>query len=372
MIQPSLYRLAKAGRRALLHGLCAGALLIMGLSSSQAAVVLQYHHISDETPASTSTSPDLFAEHLAAIKRLNYQVVKLESLASLLREGKALPDKTVAITFDDGYSSVYDNAYPLLKQYGFPFTVFVNTAPIERGSSLFVSWAQLNEMANDGATIANHSHSHSHFLRKNNEETDAEWRTRIGDDIKITEALITKHTGQQHGLLAYPYGEYNLAVQEIVAALDVLAFGQQSGPLNSIDHLQALPRFPFGGRYGTVDDFVTKLKSVPMPLVSAAVTDDRGRPLNDVILPQGHTKPQVSITLSNQYLAQRVQCYASGQGAIPVTVTGAVVHTKATQDLPIARSRYNCTAPSEESGRYYWYSQLFIRKQTNGEWYPEE
>lgn len=92
------------------------------------------------------------------LEKNNSTVVPLLELTEKLRKGEPLPDKTVAITFDDSYASVYDSAYPRLKKRGWPFTFFVNTDAVGT-SRLFVTWAQLREMAAQGVTIANHTTS---------------------------------------------------------------------------------------------------------------------------------------------------------------------------------------------------------------------
>ncbi|MEE4216513.1 MAG: polysaccharide deacetylase family protein, partial [Xanthomonadales bacterium] len=115
-------------------------LLLLYTPLSQAAVVLQYHHVSDETPASTSTSPERFAMHLDYLEEAGFKIVPLQELADTLRTREPLPDKTAAITFDDGYISIFQAARPLLEKKGWPYTVFVNTEPHDQRKPLFMSW----------------------------------------------------------------------------------------------------------------------------------------------------------------------------------------------------------------------------------------
>jgi biofilm PGA synthesis lipoprotein PgaB len=353
-----------------LRRFCCLLALSLGVVPVQSSVVLQYHHVSEDTPAATSVSPALFRKHMAHIREAGYAVVALEDLVAQLKAGKALSDKTVAITFDDGYTSIYDLAFPILKSHGWPFTVFVNTKPHDQQHGHFASWEQLREMGAAGATIANHSYSHPHMLRRQPGETDEVWRERMREEILRAEQTIAEETGQEHRLFAYPFGEYDSATQGLLAELGFVAFGQQSGPLGASDHLQALPRFPFGGPYGTIEDFRTKLASLSMPLSKVEVYVD-GKRSAEPLLPADSTRPRLVMHLEDEKVARRVQCFASGQGAIPVKVEGATVAAQAEKALPVGRSRYNCTAPSGQAGRFYWYSQPFIRKQADGGWYPE-
>ncbi len=362
---------------AILKTLGRGALLlVLGVFPwfAEATVILQYHHISDDTPPSTSLSPRLFGQHMAYLEAQNFQVISLPAAIESLKKGQALPDKSVVITFDDSYDSVYREAFPILKKNRWPFTIFINTRPLQRKLAGFTTWEQLKEMAEHGATLANHSHTHTHFLRRLQNESEAQWEDRIRDEIIQAENIIQQHTGQNHQLLAYPYGEYDEKVLNIVADLGFVAFAQESGPLpkklNSKKDLLALPRFPFGGIYGSLDDFKTKALTVAMPIKSIRLEDNNGDSLTDTVLPQDQDRPSLVINLERP-LTSPIQCFASGQGAIEVTVKGNVVRTQAPKPLPVGRSRYNCTSATGESGRFYWYSQFFIRKQNNGQWYPE-
>ena len=68
-----------------------------------------------------------FEAQLDWLARNNYQVLRLADVAGFLAGKKALPQRSVVITIDDGYETVYRHAFPLLKKYGFPATLFVYT-----------------------------------------------------------------------------------------------------------------------------------------------------------------------------------------------------------------------------------------------------
>ena len=336
-----------------------------------ALVVLQYHHISDDTPASTSTSPEVFEKHLEYLDQQNFDVIGLDKLAALIRQGKPLPDKTVVITFDDGYLSVYKQAYPRLARYGFSFSVFINTLPHNAENPLFMSWEQMREMSAHGVIFANHTVSHPHLIRRGQGESASEWRQRVWNEISRAEEIIRQQLQQHHKLLAYPYGEYNAALKKLLDEKGYLAFGQHSGPLSPNSDRQALPRFPFGGVYGDLNGFITKVNTLSMPLESVGVYGNADAVLSEPELPADVLRPQLVLTFDSSAIARKITCFASGQGSIPVEVRDNRAIAQAPKALPVGRSRYNCTAPSGEAGRFYWYSQMFIRRQPDGDWYPE-
>lgn len=343
-----------------------------GFFSAQAAVVLQYHHVSNSTPASTSVTPEVFQQHIDYLAQQRFEVVPLTDLVAKLKRGEPLPDKTVAITFDDAYESVYHTAYPLLKKRNWPFTVFLNTQPHDQEKKSFATWAQVREMADDGVIIANHTTVHNHLLRLKDGETRAQWRTRITAEILDAEKRIKEQTGQSHRILAYPYGEYDNEVKALVKELKFVAFGQQSGPLFVTEDLQALPRFPFGGSYGDREDFATKVNTRPLPVTAVQFFSDAQlkQPLKDVVLPPAQ-RPVLVLGLQNESLLPQVNCFASGQGAIAVEARAGKLIIQANQPLRPGRTRYNCTAPTGRRGEFFWFSQQWLTTGEAGKWLHE-
>src|SRR5690606_14501793 len=131
-----------------------------------------------------------------------------------------LPDKVVAITIDDAYASVYTRAFPLLKKYGMPFTVFVSTDAIDEGPGDFMSWQQLRELQAAGVTIANHSATHDYLVRRNDVESDSARLARVREDIERAQRRLQEELGEGVNeaprLFAYPYGEYDAALTDML------------------------------------------------------------------------------------------------------------------------------------------------------------
>lgn len=343
-------------------------LIMSGVCS--AAVIIQYHHVDDKSPAATSVSPAVFAEHMAYLANNGFNVWSLPRLISAVKENQALPDKVIAITFDDGYLSVLDHAMPVLQKYNFPFTVFITTELV--GGRDFIGWNALRMMANKGVTIANHTQSHAHLVRILKHESKDSWERRIEHELFEAEKTIRKQIGQSPGLLAYPYGEYNTAVKKLARQLKLTAFAQHSGAFSDDVDWQAVPRFAFGGDYGEVSGFIDKVNSLPLPVTEVTVTDASATRLTEPLLPASVARPVLTLELASEKIARRLQCFASGQGALKLELNGNKISTRPGRDLAVGRSRINCTAASDHPGRYYWYSQFFMRKQDNGEWYPEQ
>ena len=122
--------------------------------------ILMYHHVSSKTPRSTSLTKQEFHEHLQFLQHNNYHVLPLRQALETVQQGQALPEQAVAITFDDAMISIYDNAFPLLKQFNYPFTVFVNTDPVDQGHKYAMNWDMLRELTRHGGSLGNHSKDH--------------------------------------------------------------------------------------------------------------------------------------------------------------------------------------------------------------------
>jgi peptidoglycan/xylan/chitin deacetylase (PgdA/CDA1 family) len=324
--------------------------------SDNGAVILEYHNVSTSTSADTSISPANFRTQMEYLRDNGFRVLPLQDVVKALRAGTALPEKTAVITFDDGYRSVYDEAFPLLKAFGWPFTVFVTTGQVaSTRTSLYASWDQLREMGTAGATLANHTVSHLYMIEQREGETEAAWLQRLEGEITQAELTIEEQTGQSHKLLAYPYGEYNAAIKALVDRLGYTAFGQHSGPVSSYSDFAAMPRFPFSGAYGSMNNFATKMNS-------RAFNVRVLRPDSPVTT---SAAPEAVLDFEGQYRFDALNCFYNDQ-AIQVTEVSKVEQqflVTARVQNPGRRFRYNCTAPGPD-GRYFWHSILWINPET--------
>ena len=92
------------------------------VSTTPNAAILLYHHVSSSTPASTSISPEAFKSHMEYLDA-HHTVVSLQDVVSAIQHNTTLPENAVAITFDDGYANILDNAHPILADLGFPLSL---------------------------------------------------------------------------------------------------------------------------------------------------------------------------------------------------------------------------------------------------------
>jgi peptidoglycan/xylan/chitin deacetylase (PgdA/CDA1 family) len=208
--------------------------------------ILMYHEIADRTDTKSrlAVEPASFAAQIGSLHDAGFHSLNACELASILASGeRRLPERPVVLTFDDGYADFHARALPLLERYGFSATVFVTTGWVaEVGApsaatppGIMLSWRQIEEASAYGIEFAAHSHTHPQFDRLS-EPMLQEELTR--SKLEIEDRLGTPVTG-----LAYPFGYFNTAVQEVARRL---AYGYGCAVRNAMadggSDLFALPR----------------------------------------------------------------------------------------------------------------------------------
>lgn len=322
--------------------------------ASADAVVFIYHRFGEERHPSTNVRLEQFEAHLDYLDRNGFSVWPLERIVANLHEGRELPDRTAAITIDDAFLSVYTHAFPRLKARGWPFTVFVATQPVDQKLAGFMSWEQMREMGEHGARYGNHGVTHDYLVRRRDGESEDAWRTRMRWEIDTAQQRLREELGVDAHLFAYPYGEFDEALADIVAAAGYVALGQQSGPIGRHADRRALPRFPMAEAYAPLEQFASKANSLALPVMKAM-------PWNPIV-GEGNP-PRLRLQLAKSVpRVKEMTCYVTGQEQARVTWLDAQMQrleVVAQAPLQRGRSRYNCTVPGPD-GRFYWYSHPWL------------
>ena len=146
--------------------------------------VLMYHKVGDDKDNDAVIREDLFREQMKFLKDNGYNPLTMDQLYDYVVNGAAVPEKPVVLTFDDGYADTYSIVYPIMKEYGFPATVFIN--PGDVGTRL--TWDQVREMHKNGITISNNGFQH----------------------IEMAQEALAKEVGiKDNPWFCYPYGDKN-------------------------------------------------------------------------------------------------------------------------------------------------------------------
>lgn len=205
--------------------------------------ILTYHSLDDDGSV-LSTPPRSFAEQMRTLSALGVRVVGLAELLDARPEATAEPPR-VAITFDDGFQSVYREGLPVLARHGFPATVFLvtdycgktNDWPGQPGyvqRRRLLDWHEIRQMRATGVAFGSHSRRHPDLRRLPAEEAEAEL---VASRQAIEDAL-----GEPVHALAYPYGAYDATVKRLARAHFACACGTRLGTVGSSADRFALER----------------------------------------------------------------------------------------------------------------------------------
>lgn len=321
--------------------------------AADSAVVFMYHRFGETTHLSTNIRIGQFESHIAELKSTSekYIVKPLPEIVAALRAGRELPDRTVAITIDDAFISVYTRAWPRLKAAGLPFTLFVATAPVNQEKSGYMSWEQIAELAASGlVTIGGHTVTHLHMA--------ASSASRNAAELAKSNATFKDKLGSVPELFAYPYGEYSLAVQKALKdAGHNSGFGQHSGVVHSGGDFFFMPRFAMNETYAYIARFRRTAQALPLPLKEVTPADP--------LLGPGNNPPPFGFTLMGDAIKgiSRLNCYTAGQGRAQIERLGkSRVEVRVAKAFPPGRTRINCTMPASGK-RWRWFGmQFYVRK----------
>ena len=317
--------------------------------ASDSAVVLMYHRFGETAHPSTNIRIEQFEAHLEELSREKYTVLPLPEIIAKLRTRQPLPDRTVGISIDDAFISVYREAFPRLQEAGLPFTLFVATDPVDRKLGGFMDWDQIRELRDAGVTIGNQTHTHLHMASSHDDQNRGE--------LEKSNARFRAELGEVPAIIAYPYGEYSLAVGRLSkeAGLTV-GFGQHSGVVHADSDMLYLPRFAMNEKFGGIGRFKLAVNALPLAVTEVTPADP--------LLLESNSPPILGFTVKGA-AAKRLSslaCYASGQGKVRIERLGSRVEVRMQEAFPSGRARINCTMPTR-SGRWRWFGlQFYVPK----------
>ena len=216
-------------------------------------ISLMYHRFEENKYPSTNIKINDFKKHLKIIDENKITFVDPKKFEDELLNNKR--QRKILLTIDDGFSSFYEKAWPILKEREIPFILFVSTREI--GSFNYMTWDQIKEIAQENfVEIGNHSHSHEYLVEENIEI--------IKEDIEKSIKIFKDELGKNSDFFSYPFGEYSLEFKELIKSLNFkYAFGQHSGVMDETKDFYELPRFPINEKYGEIKRFNFLMKTLP-------------------------------------------------------------------------------------------------------------
>ncbi len=213
------------------------------MTSTSSLPVLTFHAL-DESGSVISCAPRVFREGMAMLAARGYRTIRLVEAVACLREGKPLPSRTCVLTFDDGFQTVYAEAFPVLQRYAMSATVFLTVGAgevLESGERLprfegrpMLSWPEIREMQQAGIDFGAHTLTHPDLTRLPAEQVAIEMsasKARIENEIR---APVTS--------FAYPFGRFDAESRRLAQQYFSCACADTLGLLSKRSDPYALER----------------------------------------------------------------------------------------------------------------------------------
>ncbi len=307
--------------------------------------VLIYHRFGQDKYPTTNIGVERFREQLIYLRDNGYKVISLNEMLARLRNRKDL-DNTVVITIDDSYKSVYRNAWPLLKSFAYPFTVFVYVEATDKKYPDYMSWEQIREMQADGVDFQDHGYGHLHLTECPTGFDEQTCRSRISIDLAKGSRIMARELGERSRFFALPYGEYNYIVLSEAKNMGYEAvFTQDPGSVGVETDFFRIPREPILGKeWSTMAHFKEVLDRVDLPLteMKPGFVPLKSADLHEV---------SSAITFPERYVPGSLGIFVSELGWRQGVLEGNILRIKVEKPLTGKYNRIFVSGKEKESGR---------------------
>jgi len=317
--------------------------IALSLEADQSkAAILSYYRIDEPEYINSSLSFEQFHAHIKEIQNGDYTILPLPEIMAAIKNKQELPPKTIAITFEGGFSSIKNKAIPLLIENSIPFTIFIasNTASIPS----HLDWKALKKVSKyEGATFGILPADYKHITHLEKSEI-----TRLINQSRIA---FKNNMGLEAKFFSYPFGEISSALENILSAQGFdAAFGAHSGPAHEKSNILSLPRYTMTEQYADIDRFRMITNTLPLPIKDA---EPQNWKLSEPLT-------QIGFTLDEKLNAKELSCHISGQSKPTIEILGS--RAEIVPSNPITeRTRLNCTLPAhlDDQKQWRWLGMLF-------------
>ena len=225
--------------------------------------VLGYHEFAEAQPETAMRiHTSKFRKQMESIRQLGLKVITMDKFTAWKDQGKEIPKKCVLLTFDDGWKSVYTDAYPVLKEFGYPFTLYLYKNYIDGGGKALTS-EMIQEMLANGASLGSHSVSHPYpitvksFRKKGPTAFDAYLRKEMGESLRFIESKFPAKVTSY----AYPGGFYTEEMTKLGNEFGYKhLFTVLPGKIKRSLPNETLPRYIILGNYDKIFEIATSFR----------------------------------------------------------------------------------------------------------------
>src|SRR5207249_277403 len=304
-------------------------------------LIFCYHRLVDKVRyPGTEITPADFEAQMKQLKDSGITVISMQDLLAWKRSEKNIPPRCAVITFDDGWKSQYEVAWPIMKNFGYPFTMFLyceGVAGGNLGGGQAITWEQLADMRDNGIDIEAHSATHQDLReghtvmviepggkRTKKKLTGAEYEQWLQNEVVGCKQLLEQRLGIKVNCFAVPFGNYNDHVKEVARNAGYEAmFTVYGQPITFTSPLNSLGRYAIEANKPKV--FADAVKMIGAPTSGGAPVAEVGAKDLSTQPADGETArtalPLIKANLSGigAIDPQSVQLRISGLGVVPAS-----------------------------------------------------
>src|SRR6266513_1799266 len=328
-------------------------------------LIFCYHRLVDKVRyPGTEITPAVFEAQMKELKDRGITVISLQDLLAWKRGEKNIPPRCAVISFDDGWKSQYEVAWPILKKLGYPLTMFIYTEGVAGGSlggGQAVTWEMLGDMRDNGVDIEAHTATHQDLreghtvmvMEPGNKRTKkklagAEYEQWVQNEIVASKQLLEQRLAIKINCFAVPFGNYNDHVKELARNAGYEAmFTVYGQPITWTSPLDAIGRYAIEANKPKVFEDAVKMIASSSggpggPAVAAVGAENlQVEPANGSTVRSALPLVKANLSQIGQIDPASVQLRISGLGLVPASFdpkTGTVSY-QVTQKL----REKNCT-----------------------------
>ncbi|PYI49111.1 MAG: hypothetical protein DMF10_02295 [Verrucomicrobia bacterium] len=320
-------------------------------------IIFCYHRLVDKIRyPGTEITPAAFEAQMKELKDHGITVIGMQDLLAWKRGEKNIPPRCAVITFDDGWKSQYDVAWPIMKKFEYPFTMFIYTEGV-RGGSLgggeAITWEQLADMRDNGVDIEAHTATHQdlregHTImvanpggkRSRTKLTGPQYEQWVRNEVVGCKELLEQRLGIKVNCFAVPFGNYNEHVKELARNAGYEAmFTVYGQPITFTSALDSLGRYAIEANKPKVFEDAVKMigaSSAGGPAVAEVGAKDLAtQPADGETVRTALPLIKANLSAIGQIEPGSVQMRVSGIGIVPASYdpkTG-IVSYQVTQKL---------------------------------------
>ena len=322
-------------------------------------IIYCYHRLVDKVRyPGTEITPAVFEAEMKELKDRGITVISLQDLLAWKRGEKNIPPRCAVISFDDGWKSQYEVAWPIMKKFGYTFTMFIYTEGVAGGSlggGQAITWEMLADMRDNGIDIEAHSATHQdlregHTImvaepggkRTKKKLTGAEYEQWVQNEVVGCKQLLEQRLGIRVNCFAVPFGTYNEHVKEIARSAGYEAmFTVYGQPITYTSPMDALGRYAIEANKPKVFEDAVKMIATSSGGPGGPAVAEVGaanlstEPADGTTVRSALPLIKANLSAIGQIDPASVQLRVSGLGVVPATFdpkTG-VVSYQVTQKL---------------------------------------